>query len=193
MSIHNTWTTSAGNTNMLRCWVKKKNKNQKKTKNSLSAVLKDFQLASIQFCPVKLGDGVLHVAARCKLDHTVLKNKKTEPFTRTKVWRSEGILGVWRLRNSSHPSFLLGLCASTKVTSPAFLIRSFRSCFKPQRRFSGRENTAGCHWEPFRPAGRNVSKQKKPKHNDTVINYWLLSLSDMLPFQWRACQQKSNR
>lgn len=119
--------------------------------------------------------------------------KNTETFTRTKVWRSEAILGVWKLRTSSHPSFLLGLCASTKVTSPAFLIRSFRSCFKPQRRFSGRENTAGCQWEPFRPAGRNVSKQKKPKHNDTVINYWLLSLSDMLPFQWRACQQKSNR
>lgn len=30
----------------------------------------------------------------------------------------------------THPSFLLVLWASTKVTSPAFLIRSFRSCFK---------------------------------------------------------------
>lgn len=29
----------------------------------ISAVLKDFQLASVQFCPVKLGDGILHVAA----------------------------------------------------------------------------------------------------------------------------------
>lgn len=47
---------------------------------------------------------------------------------------------VWE----SYPSFLLGLCASTKVTSPAFLIRSFRSCCKPQRRLSDRENTRGC-------------------------------------------------
>lgn len=31
--------------------------------NSLSAVLKDLQLASVQLCAVQLGDGVLHVAA----------------------------------------------------------------------------------------------------------------------------------
>lgn len=31
--------------------------------NSLSAVLKDFQLAPVQFCAVQLGDGILHVAA----------------------------------------------------------------------------------------------------------------------------------
>lgn len=31
--------------------------------NSLSAVLEDFELASVQFCAVELGDGILHVAA----------------------------------------------------------------------------------------------------------------------------------
>lgn len=35
----------------------------------LSAVLKDLQLPSIQLCPIKLGDGALHVTAGCKLHH----------------------------------------------------------------------------------------------------------------------------
>lgn len=33
------------------------------------AVLKDLQFASVQLCPIELGDGVLHVTARCKLNH----------------------------------------------------------------------------------------------------------------------------
>lgn len=48
----------------------------KSENNVLSAVLKDFQLPSIQFCSIKLGDGVLHVAARRELDHSVLKQKR---------------------------------------------------------------------------------------------------------------------
>lgn len=35
----------------------------------ISAVLKHLQLATIQFCPIKLGYGILHVTAGCKLNH----------------------------------------------------------------------------------------------------------------------------
>lgn len=47
--------------------------------DSLPAVFKDFQLPSIQFCPIELGDGILHVTSRGKLDHAV----GTFPLMRT--------------------------------------------------------------------------------------------------------------
>jgi len=34
-----------------------------------SAVLKDLNFASVQLCPIELGDGVLHITAGCKLNH----------------------------------------------------------------------------------------------------------------------------
>lgn len=92
-------------------------------KTLLSAVLKHLQFATIQFCPIKLGYGILHVTAGCKLNHPAWKEKLVDKqFT----------LGIQKgstQKTATHPSFLVGLWASTKVTSPAFLIRSFRSYF----------------------------------------------------------------
>lgn len=154
----------------LRRPVKKKEEN-----NSLSAVLKDFQLASVQFCPVKLGDGILHVAAWCKLDHPELRARAS---VRTEVRRSGDTRGVWRHvkknKTESHPSFLLGLCASTKVTSPAFLIRSFRSCCKPQRRLSDRANTLGClAFQTCRKERWASTTKLKHKNRQLSIIDWL--------------------
>lgn len=100
-------------------------KGKQSKNNPPSAVLKNLQLASVQFSPIKLSDGILQVTARCKLNHSVLKQKQQL------VPNSEDKGHLICLTNrTTHPSFLLGLWASTKVTSPAFLIRSFRSCFK---------------------------------------------------------------
>lgn len=38
-----------------------------------SPVFKDLQLATVQFCAVQLGDGILHVTARCELHHSVFQ------------------------------------------------------------------------------------------------------------------------
>lgn len=148
---------------------------KKEENNSLSAVLKDFQLASVQFCPVKLGDGILHVAAWCKLDHPELRARAS---IRTEVRSSGDTQGVWRHikknKTESHPSFLLGLCASTKVTSPAFLIRSFRSCCKPQRRLSDRANTLGClAFQTCRKERWASTTKLKHKNRQLSIIDWL--------------------
>lgn len=45
--------------------------------NSPSAVLKDFQLASIHLCPIKLGDGILQITAGCELNHSALEQKQS--------------------------------------------------------------------------------------------------------------------
>lgn len=60
------------------CWWHKNanGEGEKSEDDLLSAVLKDFQLPPVQFCSIKLGDGVLHVAARRELDHSVLRQTR---------------------------------------------------------------------------------------------------------------------
>lgn len=67
--------------------------------NSLPAVLKDLQLPSVQLCPVKLGDGALHVTAGGELHHPEAQAAVTALKQRTHPGHG----------GETHPSFLLGL------------------------------------------------------------------------------------
>lgn len=99
---------------------------EKYQNSSPSTILEDLQLSAVKLCSIKLGDGILHVTAGCKLNHPVYKHKH---YLGPDSEDMNQVSSLTKRRNT-RPSFLLGLWASTKVTSPAFLIRSFRSCFK---------------------------------------------------------------
>lgn len=153
--------------------------------NSLSAVLKDFQLASVQFCAVQLGDGILHVAAWCKLHHPVLK----KTFIKTQVGRRRD----WKDYKECCrllPFISVGSVCIHKGNLPCLSHQVFQVLL---------QTTEEVKWQRrhcrvpglFKPA-RRKGEQAEQKLKQTVLIIDFLCPSDKLPFQWGACQQRSN-
>ena len=94
--------------------------------NPPSAVLKDFQLASIQFGPIQLGNGILHVTSRCKLNHSVLKQKHNlgpNPVDKMAIWE------FWQPKSNS-PFIFVGSVSVHKGNFTCFSHQVFQVLFQ---------------------------------------------------------------